>query len=77
MRKIIGLARTIDFNGTHCRVRLCDKDGLPNGAVLTSVKYLSGEPPMSVSLPKLSDHELDTMARQNLLYNSHNPIVIE
>jgi hypothetical protein len=79
MRKIIGLARTIDFSddGTTCRVRLYGEDGLPTGKVLTDILLLSEKASTAVSLPKLSDHELDTAARQNLYYNSHQPVAIE
>ena len=77
-QRIIGLARTIDFNGDGtCRVRLYGDDGLPSGKVLTGVKYSSDTMPTNVPLPKLSDNELDTAARQNLFYNSHHPVTIE
>jgi len=77
-RKIIGLARTVDYNkdGT-CRVRLYSEDGLPNGTVLTGVKFLSNAVSIADPLPKLSENELDTIARQNLFYNSHYPVTIE
>lgn len=78
-QKMIGLARVVDYDEKRqtCRVRLCGEDGLPNGAVLAGVPYLATATPMKVSVPKRSEEELNTMARQNLLYNSHQPIVIE
>ena len=84
-QKIIGQARIVDWgeDRTTCRVRLCNEEGLPNGAVLTDVKYLPCETVQSAAEEKesaaasLSDHELDTMARQNLFYNSHQPVTIE
>ena len=94
MRNIIGLARTVDINddGT-CRVRLYGESGLPNGAVLTGVKWkesgdrreetegMDGRSPASFLLTPdsciLTPHELDTAARQNLFYNSHHPVTIE
>ena len=97
--KIIGLARTIDFNddGT-CRVRLYGEDGLPSGAVLTGVHWeriqesgvrsQNEDAGLRPSLPSVSSiltpdsspltpNELDTAARQNLFYNSHQPVTIE
>ena len=78
-RKIIGLARIVDYNEADqtCRVRLCGENGLPDGAVLTGIPYLPTAMPIKVPLPQLSDEELDTMARQNLMYNSHSPVRIE
>jgi hypothetical protein len=80
--KIIGFGRLSDTNddGT-CRVRLY-KEGLPCGEVL-SIPYLP-----DVSLPSsaarhslphevLTDNELDTMARQNVMYNSFMEVEIE
>ena len=85
-RRFVGAGRIIDFNkdGTTCRVRLCDDEGVPMGNVLIGVKFapddaelaafaIKNAPPFS----NLSDHDLDTAARQNLYYNSHNPVVIE
>jgi hypothetical protein len=78
--RIIGLARIVDFNedGT-CRVRLFDENKLPQGKILTGVKFQSDAQPVTIAetLPELSGHELDTMARQNLFYNSHRRVVIE
>jgi len=75
------LARMIDHNGTTCRVRLLGSDGMPSGAVLTDIPLVR-EPSAAVcrlpsAVSQLSDHELDTMARQNLYYNSHQPVIIE
>jgi len=85
-QKIIGIGRIVDWNkeSTTYRVRLYGEDGLPNGAVLTGVKLLKETTVDSAAvcnlpsavLPQLSDEELDTIARQNLLYNSHNPVEI-
>jgi len=88
-QKIVGRARIVDWSEdrTTCRVRLCDEDGLPNGAVLTGVKYLPYETvdrrqqsvveDKEFAAASLSGHELDTMAQQNLFYNSHHPVTIE
>jgi len=84
--KIIGGGRLIDFDadGLSCRVRLWDADGLPVGPVLEKVKFnpqdkelidLAGRHRLKWS--DLSDHDLDTAARQNIHYNSHKPIKIE
>jgi len=88
--KIIGLARTVDVDvnaeGTICRVRLFDSSGVPTGKVLTGVQLASAVIDKQLlataqqdiaSFPNLSDHELDTAARQNLYYNSHLPVEIE
>jgi len=79
-RKIIGLARIIDRNddGT-CRVRLFDEDRLPKGAVLAGVTFRPEIPPVAITtpLPELTDEEFDTIARQNVLYNSYEPVIIE
>ena len=78
-QKVIGLARIVDYDEKRqtCRVRLCGDDGLPNGVVLADIPYLPTATPVNVSSPKLPDEELDTMARQNLMYNSHHPVTIE
>jgi hypothetical protein len=87
-QKIIGIGRIVDWNeeSTTYRVRLCDSGGLPQGDVLTGVKLLPAGADAELTafakqhaepLFNLSDDELDTMARQNLLYNSHNPVIIE
>jgi len=89
--KIIGSGRVIDFNEENatCRVRLLDSDGLPTGKVYANVKRTHDVP--EPALPELrqriqqeaarvstwSDHELDTAAKQNLYYNSHQPVTIE
>ena len=82
MYSIIGNGRVIDINKENatCRVRLLGSDGLPTGKVYADVKMLHGVPP---ELPELhawastwSDHELDTAAKQNLYYNSHQPVEI-
>ena len=84
-KKVIGLARTIDTcsDGT-LRVRLYSGSGLPDGAVLTGVIFRADTPPLKITPPLpgfsgsgLSGSELDTIARQNLHYNSHNPVVIK
>ena len=90
MYNIIGSGRIIDFNEENatCRVRLLDNDGLPTGQVYTNVKIARDVPELrmqiqqeaarvSSQLSVWSDHELDTAARQNLYYNSHQPINIE
>ena len=85
-RRFIGAGRIIDFNkdGTTCRVRLCGDDGVPMGNVFTGVRFVSDDAELTAFAIKnapvfsnLSDHDLDTAARQNLYYNSHNPVVIE
>ncbi len=86
-RKIIGTGRIVDFSedGTICRVRLLDDNGMPTGQVLTDVPFVSELNTELLALvkkyttlfPKLSEHELDTAARQNLYYNSHQPVIIE
>ena len=86
-QKIIGDGRIVDMSedGTTCRVRLLGSDGLPTGQVLTDVPLvceldaglLALVQEHAALLPKWSDHELDTAARQNLYYNSHQPVVIE
>jgi hypothetical protein len=83
--QIIRLARVIDYSETTCRVRLLGSDGLPTGQVLTDVPLVCELDAGLLALvkehaalfPKLPDQELDTMARQNVLYNSHRPVVIE
>jgi len=85
--KIIGAGRIVDCSedGKTCQVRLLGGDGLPTGQVLTDVPlvsvldagFLALVKEHASSFPKLSDHELDTAARQNLYYNSHQPVVIE
>jgi len=76
-----------------CRVRLLDNDGLPTGKVYANVKMTHDVPGptlpelrkqiqqeaarVSPQLSTWSDHELDTAAKQNLYYNSHQPVKIE
>ncbi|MDR0327915.1 MAG: hypothetical protein LBI05_06430 [Planctomycetaceae bacterium] len=76
---IVGLAYIIDFNDdkTTCRVRLCDENGLPTGKVLTGVKYLPGATPVRVPLPDMPQWEQESMAWQNIRYNSHRLVEIE
>jgi hypothetical protein len=81
--RVIGVARVIDVSedGTTCRVRLIDEGGLPTGEVRT-VKFMPDTPESRAwaeqcTLPTLSDHDLDTAARQNVYYNSHQPVIIE
>ena len=85
-RRFIGAGRIIDFNkdSTTCRVRLCGDDGMPMGSVLAHVKFAPDDAELTAFaiehapvFSNLSDHDLDTAARQNLYYNSHNPVVIE
>ena len=81
----IRLARVIDYSETTCRVRLLDDNGLPTGLVLTDVPFVNELDAGLLALvkehaalfPKLPDQELDTMARQNVLYNSYRPVEIE
>ena len=81
----IRLARMIDCNETACRVRLLDDNGLPTGQVLTDIPLITNPDAgllalvqeHAASFPKLPDQELDTMARQNLYYNSHQPVEIK
>jgi len=84
-QKIIGGGRIIDFNtdGT-CRVRLCNAHGLPTGQVLAGIKFVSDNAELTAFaqhhrpfFAERSDDELDKMAKQNVYYNSHNPVEIE
>ena len=78
-RKIIGYARIIDCQESgYYRVRMLDEDRLPKGRVLTGVKLLPDAEPVAVNkpLPDKSEQELDAMAYQNILYNSHLPVEI-
>jgi len=86
MYNIIGSGRIIDFNEENatCRVRLLGSDGLPTGKVYTNVKIACDVPELhtriqqeAVRVSTWSDHELDTAAKQNLYYNSHQPVTIE
>ena len=81
---ITGVGRIVDFspNGATCRVRLYNNDGLPTGKVLTGVKYIPGNIELDTTASRfhvanMSDDELNTIARQNMCYNSHFPVVIE
>lgn len=79
-RKVIGLARTIDIDESGiCRVRMFDKNNVPTGKVLTGVRFLPDAPPVTLAqpLPELSQIELDSITWQNVLYNSHQPVVVE
>jgi len=70
---IVGSGRIIDFDegGETCMVRLLDEDGLPRGPVITGVKFSSNIVLGNTeTLSPRQAHELDTMARQNILYNS-------
>lgn len=78
MRKI-GLARIVDCNDdkTTCMVRLLDEDGLPKGRILTGVKYMPNAVPERIKpLPVLPEKELNTIAGQNVLYNSYIDVEI-
>jgi len=46
--------------------------------VLTGVTFRPEIPPGAIAepLPKLTDEEFDTIARQNVLYNSHREVEI-
>ena len=86
MYNIIGSGRIIDFNEENatCRVRLLDSDGLPTGKVYANVKMAHNAPELRAQMQQYatlfstwSDHELDTAAKQNLYYNSHQPVKIE
>ena len=79
-------ARVIDSDGSKCRVRLFGDDGMPTGKVLVNVPLLSDTSDETVqslirqyasAFPDISGNELDTAARQNLYYNSHQPVTIE
>ena len=83
--RIIGGGRIIDVNndGT-CRVRLCNATGLPTGQVLAGIKFVSDHAELTAFaqhhrpfFAEISDDELDKMAKQNIYYNSHNPVDIE
>ena len=84
--KVMGAARVVDFNAdkTACRVRLCSAGGMPMGKVLTGVRFIPDDAQLnafvsSLQIPdsSISDHDLDTAAKQNLYYNSFFPVVIE
>ena len=85
--KIIGAGRTIDFSedGKTCMVRLLDEEGLPGGKVLTGLTFLPEGADAELTaqagqktehLCPLQDHDIDTMARQNILYNSYMEVEI-
>ena len=81
-KKIIGTGRIVDVEGTTCRVRLCDAEGVPNGKVLTDVILTDAPEMLTLArqhrpvFAELSDHELDTIARQNLYYNVFEEVTI-
>ena len=75
----VGYGRIIDISEdqTTCRVRLCDSNGMPIDNALTDVKYIADLANKQRPVADLSDDELNTIARQNMCYNSHFPVVIE
>jgi len=81
--KLIGTARIIDCQGDVCRARLLDESGRPTGAVweaiivTDNIQWNALARQYTEAFAPLSDHELDTAARQNLYYNSHLPVTIE
>ena len=85
-RQFTGTARIIDFSEDRstCRVRLYDAAGMPTGEVLTDVKYTPNDVWLNQLAKKIKpivsdipDNDLDTIAKQNLYYNSHEPVIIK
>ena len=81
--KLIGAARIIDCQGDVCRARLLDESGRPTGAVreaiivTDNIQWNALARQYAETFASLSDHELNTAARQNVYYNSHLPVEIE
>ena len=83
-QKIIGAGRIIDVNedGKTCMVRLLDEKGLPQGAIITGIKIASERADVELitsakqKVKLLPENELDTMARQNIMYNSYMEVEI-
>ena len=82
--KIIGLGRIVDTSkdGRTYIVRLYNETGLPKGEIITGVKFASERANAELTawakskIKLLSDDELDTIARQNILYNSYMEVEI-
>ena len=72
----LGVGYVVDSCGGSCRVRLCEKGMLPTGRLLDGVRLRppGGRLTLSADAARMTPHDLQTMARQNVLYNSFNPV---